>query len=102
MFAHLIHHKGKGGWVIAIPLIIAVILFIAFDICEISTSYIGTISLFFSAVVLWRLDHGHEWLHYRKEIRPKRPINSLMWIEVKYWAIILIFAAILSLVKATS
>ncbi|RYZ96862.1 MAG: hypothetical protein EOP47_22950 [Sphingobacteriaceae bacterium] len=100
MLAHLIHYEGKGHLVITLPLVIAIVLFVAADAFNFNRRYIGSISLMLSSVILWVLDGGPDMLNYDPGVRAPRRKNALMWIPVKYWAIILGIGACISLAYA--
>ncbi|MBS1523981.1 MAG: hypothetical protein JST50_23465 [Bacteroidetes bacterium] len=87
MLAHLIPHKGKGGLVLALPLIVALMLFTIADVVHLNEQYIGAISLLSSAFIIWFYDGGPELLREGPK-RAKKSKNTLFWIEIKYWALI--------------
>ena len=74
------------------PLLIAFILFLIFGELAWNEQYIGSISLLLSAIILWFVDNGPDLLTYSREIKRVKSKNALMWIEVKYWAIVLAIA----------
>lgn len=89
MLAHFIQRKGKGAWVVVMPMLIAAILFIVFSVAEWNDKYVGAASIIISAFVLWFLDNGSSILHREAGYEQKQGKNELMWIDVKYRAIIL-------------
>ncbi|MGZ3944655.1 MAG: hypothetical protein ACXVJB_06910 [Mucilaginibacter sp.] len=95
MLAHFIQHKGKGGWVVALPMFISIILFIVADALSWTDKYIGAITLVSSGFILFMLDNKREEItHGEINIRTvklprKKRINTLMWIDVHYWAMLM-------------
>ena len=87
MVAHLLHFKGKGGWVLGLPLAIAVVLFIFCDAMDISTKYNRPLCLIISSVIIWFVDKGPELLSHGKN--GNKGLNTFMWIDMKFWAIVL-------------
>jgi len=87
MFAHFIPHKGKGAIVLALPLIIALVLFMIADAVHLNEDYIGAISLLSSSFIIWFYDGGPELLREGPAKAPKSK-HTLFWIEIKYWALI--------------
>jgi len=91
MFAHFIPHKGKGAFVIALPLLIGIVLFIladSFQIKEENKAYIGPISFLLSSFIIWFYDGGPAVLRDGISKSPKSR-HTLFWIEIKYWGLIL-------------
>lgn len=89
MLEHFIQRKGKGGWVVVMPMLIAAILFIVFSVAEWNDRYVGAASITISAFILWFLDNGPSIIHREGNYKDKQGKNVFMWIDVKYWAIIL-------------
>ncbi|HTK18332.1 MAG TPA: hypothetical protein VL442_02410 [Mucilaginibacter sp.] len=87
MLAHLIPHKGRGAIVLALPLIIALILFTIADAVHLNERYIGSISLLSSSFIIWFYDGGPQLLR-EGPARTKKSKHTLFWIEIKYWALI--------------
>ena len=87
MLAHLIPHKGKGAIVLALPLIIALILFTIADAVHLNEDYIGGISLLLSSFIIWFYDNGPELLR-EGLAKAQKNRHTLFWIEIKYWALI--------------
>jgi hypothetical protein len=88
MLAHFIPHKGKGAFVIVIPLIIGIILFLIFDGLSWNDQYIAPLSFLLSAFIIWFYDGGPAVLREGINKAPKSK-HTLFWIEIKYWAIVL-------------
>jgi hypothetical protein len=88
MIAHFIPHKGKGGLVIILPLFIGIILFLIFDGLGFNDKYILSISLLLSAFIIWFYDGGAALLRegFNNYVKSK---NTLFWIEIKYWGILM-------------
>ena len=95
VIAHLIHFKGRGNWVLATPLIAGIVLFMFCDIAEIDTGYVRPACLLISAVILWFADKGHHLILYGKS--PNKGKNSMLWVDMKYWAIIMAVLAFVDL-----
>lgn len=95
MLAHFIQRKGKGPWVVALPLLISVILFIVADGYSWNDKYIGAITLISSGIILFMLDNKREAIiegdiiMRTVKLPRKKGLNTLMWIEVRYWAIMI-------------
>ncbi|HEY9001020.1 MAG TPA: hypothetical protein VIM89_06695 [Mucilaginibacter sp.] len=87
MLAHFIPHKGRGAIVLALPLIIALILFTVADAVHLDERYIGGISLLSSSFIIWFYDGGPQLLREGRT-RGKKSKHTLFWIEIKYWALI--------------
>jgi hypothetical protein len=88
MLLHFIPRKGKGFLVPALPLIVGIVLFILFDAFNLDERYILSISLLFSSIVIWFYDGGPAVV--RDGIRQAaKSNNTLFWIEIKYWAIVM-------------
>jgi hypothetical protein len=93
MFAHFIHYKGKGGWVIGMPFLIGFILFVLTSVYGINDRYNGAILLILSGIILFMMDNKRVKV-YEGEIvqrtillpRGKRQ-NTFMWIELRYCAV---------------
>ncbi|MBL4675245.1 MAG: hypothetical protein JKY70_03420 [Mucilaginibacter sp.] len=95
MILHLIQRRGKGGWVLAIPLICGAILFILADAAGLGEKYARPATFFISAAIVWFFDKGHQLLHYGRNINKGQ--NTLMWIDMKFWAIPFAVAGAISL-----
>jgi len=92
MLAHLIQQKGKGGLVFTLPLLLAFSLFLIFDAIKFDDKYIGTISLLTSSVILFWLDYKREIINtglIHKIGKLQKGKNTFMWIDMRYWAIVL-------------
>ena len=87
MLAHLIPYKGKGAIVLALPLIIALILFSIADVVHLNDQYIGAVSLLSSSFIIWFYDSGPALLREGAG-SVKKSKHTLFWIEIKYWALI--------------
>jgi|GEM_PF-2943327 len=92
MLAHLIQQKGKGGLIFALPLLIAFSLFLIFDGIKLDDKYIGAISLLTSSVILFWIDYKREivntgLIHQIEKLQKGK--NTFMWIDMRYWAIVL-------------
>lgn len=90
MLAHIIQHKGKGGWVLGAPLICGVVLFILSDAVGVDTPYIRPVCFFISAAIVWFVDDGHHLIQHGHSTNKRQ--NTFMWIDMKYWAIPLAIA----------
>ncbi|MCO5946635.1 hypothetical protein [Mucilaginibacter flavidus] len=88
MLAHFIPHNGKGLFVPAIPLICGCVLFILFDGLNWDDRFILPISLLLSSFIIWFYDGGPAVIREGIREAPKSK-NTLFWIEIKYWAIVL-------------
>jgi len=88
MLAHFIPHKGKGLFVAVMPLICGIVLFILFDAINLNERYILPVSLLISSFIIWFYDGGPAVIRYGISKTPKSR-NTLFWIEIKYWAIVL-------------
>ncbi|MFA6249259.1 MAG: hypothetical protein WC615_20120 [Mucilaginibacter sp.] len=95
MLAHLIYHKGKGRWVMAVPLICGIVLFSICDIAGVDTKFARPACFFLSAAIIWFVDAGHHLILYGKNSNKGQ--NTLYWIDMKYWAILLALAGAISL-----
>lgn len=98
MVEHFIRFKGKGMWVFSVPLICSIVLFMYCDISGTDSRYVRPACLLISAVILWFVDKGHHLILYSKNT--SRDVNSIMWIDVKYWAIALAIAGFIALYYA--
>lgn len=88
MLAHFIPRKGKGIMVILLPIVIGVILGIIFDAIKLKDQYILPAALILSAFIIWFYDDGPKIVRNGfKNYRTSN--NTLFWIEIKYWAILL-------------
>lgn len=88
MLAHFIPHKGKGFLVLGLPLICGIILFVLFDAMSLNERYILPASLLISSVIIWFYDGGPDIIRYGF-VYARKSNNTLCWIEIKYWAIVL-------------
>ncbi|WP_094571639.1 hypothetical protein [Mucilaginibacter xinganensis] len=95
MIAHLIHYKGKGIWVLAAPMFVGLILFTVADGFAWNDKYIGAITFLLSGVILFFIDSNRKKVtegiivvRTVKLPREKRK-NTFMWIEVRYWGILI-------------
>lgn len=88
MLAHFIPHKGKGGFVILLPLLIGIILYFIFDGFNLDEKYILPLSLLLSAFIIWFIDGGTAVIREGFSNYTKSK-NTLFWIEIKYWGIVL-------------
>jgi len=88
MLAHLIPHKGKGLLIFLIPLITGFILALIFDVNTLNDKYILPIALTLSAVFIWFYDGGPKIVRDGFK-NYQRGNNTLFWIEIKYWAILM-------------
>jgi hypothetical protein len=95
MLGHFIHFKGKGGWVFGVPIICGVLLFTFCDVTGISNRYFRPICFIISAVILWYVDKGDNLIRYGQNITKRK--NTVIFIEMKYWAILLALAGFFSL-----
>ena len=85
MLSHFIPRKGKGGLVLALPLIIGIVVFLIFDALQLNDRYVLSISLLLSSFIIWFFDDGPALL--REGInKDKKGKHTLFWIEIKYWA----------------
>jgi len=95
MLAHFIQHKGKGLWVILLPLFLGILLATLADFLSYGSNYVGATAFLLSGLILFFIDNkrptttvGVIVQKVVKLPRVKRK-NTLMWIEVRYWAILL-------------
>ncbi len=88
MFAHFIPHKGKGSLVFVLPLLTGIILFLIFDGLNLNDKYILPVSLLLSAFIIWFYDGGPKVIRDGFS-RYEKSKNTLFWIEIKYWSIVL-------------
>jgi hypothetical protein len=95
VLTHLIYHKGKGLWVLAVPLVSGIVLFSICDIAGIDTRFARPFCFFLSAAIIWFVDAGHHLILYGKNSNKGK--NTLYWIDMKYWAILLALAGAFSL-----
>jgi len=95
MLVHLIQKKGKVPWVVVLPLLIAVILFMVADGFSWNDKYIGAITLISSGIILFMIDNKRDEIIQGDivtrsiKLPRKKGINTLMWIDVQYWAILI-------------
>jgi len=95
MLAHFIHYKGKGGWVIVMPLLIGVVLFIIADLLSINDRYNGPAALILSGVILFILDIKHkkttegEIIQRVIKLPRVKNKNTFIWIEMRFWGMFL-------------
>lgn len=97
MLAHLIKYKGKGYLVLVLPLFTAFLLFLIFNGMALNDKYVGAISLLLSSFIIWFIDDGPEALRNGFKRQDTTGKNTFMWIEIKYWAIVLGIAGCISL-----
>ncbi|TWR28357.1 hypothetical protein FPZ42_03840 [Mucilaginibacter achroorhodeus] len=95
MIAHFIQHRGKGHLVLAAPLIVGVILFVFTDAIGHGEKYVRPATFFISAAFVWFYDKGPLLLQLGRNVN--RGQNTLMWIDMKFWAIPLAIAGAISL-----
>jgi len=88
MIGHLIRFKGKGFLVIVLPLVFGIILFLIFDGLSWNDEYVFPASLLLSAFTIWFYDGGPAILREGFGKTPKSR-HTFMWIEIKYWALVL-------------
>jgi hypothetical protein len=105
MLGHFIRYKGKGIWVIVLPLLICLTLAQLLDFFHFDDRYLGGVSFCTSGIILFFMDNGRktvtEGMLVQKVVklpREKRK-NTLMWIEVRYWAIILFVIGVVWMVN---
>jgi hypothetical protein len=108
MLAHFIHYKGKGGWVIGMPLLIGFMLFVVTSVYAINDRYNGAILLTLSGIKLFMMDNRRIKV-YEGEIvqrtitQPKvKRQNTFMWIELRYCAVAIGLAGVVWLVNLLS
>lgn len=104
MLAHLIHYKGKGGWVFILPLLSAFILFLLFDGLDLDDNYVGALSLVISGTILFLIDHRGkrviqgELIQTIVRLPRERNKNTFMWIEARYWGMLMVVIGVVWLV----
>jgi hypothetical protein len=89
MLGHFIHYKGKGGLVLLFPLLIGVMLAMVFEAFKVADKYLLPLSLLLSSILLYLIDNKTVDSIGEINMKPVKADNSLMWIKMKYWAIIL-------------
>ena len=90
MLAHLIHYEGKGGWVLGLPILIALIFFTVFNLLNLNELYVRSLTFLLSAFILWFVDGGPAMLRdWPNNTKSKKNKNRFMWIEMKYWALLM-------------
>lgn len=101
MLAHFIYHKGKGRYVLGIPLIVSVILFVFFDAMALDDKYIASITLLLSAIIVYLIDDKRPVFYEgdinQQRVKGPRGNNSLMFINMRYWAYILALGGIIAM-----
>jgi len=100
MLAHLIHYERRGKWVFILPLLIAGLLFIVFDVLSINTEYIRTSTFFLSAAILYYMGHDRQIIIEgvsEKSYRIRTKQDTFMWIHIRFWAMILTLIGFISL-----
>lgn len=96
MLVHFIQRKGKGPWVVLMPVLIGFVLAEVADVTSFGTNYVGAVTFLLSGAILFMLDNKRQTVIegeiIQKEIKLPRlkRINTLMWIEVRYWAMLMI------------
>jgi len=98
MLSHLIQHRGKGMWVFLAPLFTGFFFALIFDGLNLQGKYLPPSAILLSSIIIWLIDN---------KTRAKEPVvrqrirNTLMWIDMKYWAFALgAFGIILSFAAA--
>lgn len=93
MLAHLIQHKGKGGLIVGMPLIVGFVLFVLTDGLSVNDKYNGAVTLLLSGILLFMLDNKRIKVKEGEIVqrvitlpRVKRQ-NTFMWIELRYLAV---------------
>jgi hypothetical protein len=79
----------------AVPLICGIVLFSICDIAGVDTKFARPACFFLSAAIIWFVDAGHHLILYGKNSNKGQ--NTLYWIDMKYWAILLALAGAISL-----
>lgn len=74
--------------ILALPFMIAIVLFILVNDNTTFDRYIGAISIMLSSIICWFVDGGPSILKKGATITFTKGKNTLMWIELKYWAIV--------------
>lgn len=88
MLGHLIPRTGKGIFVLLIPLLTGFVLALIFDAKDLNDKYIMPIALMLSAAIIWFYDGGPKIVRDGFK-NYERSNNTLFWIEIKYWAILM-------------
>ncbi|MCJ8209099.1 hypothetical protein MUY27_05225 [Mucilaginibacter sp. RS28] len=108
MLAHIIQHKGKGGWVIGMPLIIGFVLFVLTDALSINDKYNGAVTFLLSGVSLFVMDNKrvkvYEGAIVQRVVylpRIKRQ-HTFMWVELRYCAILITLVGCVWLINLLS
>ena len=90
MYAHIIRYKGRGAWVIGMPLLIGLLLFIFTSVLNVNDTYNRDISLLASCLLLLLIDNKPTVIDdgvIQKTGKRQTGIHTFMWIEMRYWAI---------------
>jgi hypothetical protein len=108
MLLHLVHFKGKGFWVLIVPMIFAIVMFQMADFLPINKDLIGAFALIISGILLFLIDNSRttviEGDIIKKEIKLPRVKNknTMMWIEVRYWGLLMAVIGLIWLIKLVS
>jgi hypothetical protein len=108
MLLHLVHFKGKGFWVLIMPIISAIVMFQMADFLPINRNLIGALALIISGILLFLIDNRRttviEGDIIKKEIKLPRVKNknTMMWIEVRYWGLLMAVIGLIWLIKLVS
>jgi len=92
---HFIPRKGKGPWLIVMPLILIAILYIVADSISLDERYIVPIALLLSGFILFTLDNRRattiegDLVTRIVKLPREKGKNTLIWIELRYWAILM-------------
>ncbi len=89
MIGHFIPRTGKGGFVVVLPLITSIILFVLFDAIHLSDRYIAPLCFLLPSFIIWFFDGGPKALQNGFKGDTPKSRHTLFWIEIKYWAILL-------------
>ena len=105
MIAHFIQHKGKGIFVVLVPLLLGFAIAVVVDGFSLTDKYVGPITFFISGIILFLLDNKRqkitEGILIERTIRLPRVKrkNTFMWIEVRYWGILISLIGIIWLIN---
>lgn len=105
MLLHIVRFKGKGFWVLILPMLSAFILFQLAEFLPINTDLVGAIALIFSGTLLFFYDNKRPTIIEGDIIKKKIKLpreknrNTMMWIEVRYWGLIMVVVGLIWLVN---
>nr|WP_294790314.1 hypothetical protein [uncultured Mucilaginibacter sp.] len=101
MLLHLVKFKGKGFWVILLPMLSAFVLFQLAEFLPINRDFVGAIALTISGTLLFFYDNQRPTIVEGDIIKKKIKLpreknrNSMMWIEVRYWGLLMVVVGLI-------